>query len=171
MEMVLTVIARDRPGLVEALAEVIIAHGGNWVDSAMSRLGGEFAGIVKISVPEAQIESLKSALEALGHQGIRVTFETNTPSPPPAGTKARLGIMGQDHKGIVRDVSRVLAEKSVNVDSLNTVVFTGSMSGEAMFSAKADIVLPDELDLDDLCEALEEIAGDLMVDVELKKVN
>jgi glycine cleavage system regulatory protein len=170
MEMVLTVIAKDRPGLVEALAKVISGHGGNWVDSAMSRLGGEFAGIVKISLPKTQTESLKYDLAALANQGIRVTYETDTICPLPKGTRARLEVMGQDHKGIVRDVSRILADKDVNVESLNTNVFTGSMSGEAMFSAKADIVLPDTLGLDELCEALEDIAGDLMVEVELKKM-
>jgi len=171
MEMVLTVIAKDRPGLVEALAKVISGHGGNWVDSAMSRLGGEFAGILKISIPDAQTQSLKYALEALGNQGITITFETDTICPLPAGSRAHLEIMGQDHNGIVRDVSRVLAEKLVNVENLNTNIFVGSMSGEAMFSAKADIVLPDDLGLDELCGALEEIAGDLMVEVELKKVD
>ncbi|HHK74900.1 MAG TPA: amino acid-binding protein [Rhizobiales bacterium] len=171
MEMVLTVIARDRPGLVEALAKVISGHQGNWVDSAMSRLGGEFAGIVKISVPGAQLDSLKYDLAALSNQGIRVTYETDTICPLPAGNRARLEVMGQDHKGIVRDISRVLAENSVNVESLNTNVFSGSMSGEAMFSAKAEIILPDDLDLDDLCAALEEIAGDLMAEVELKKMD
>ncbi len=46
--LVLTVIAEDKPGLVESLASIISEHSGNWVDSAMSRLGGEFAGIQRV---------------------------------------------------------------------------------------------------------------------------
>ncbi len=48
VELVLTVIARDRPGLIKDLSETIAMHGGNWVDSSMARLGGEFAGILRV---------------------------------------------------------------------------------------------------------------------------
>ena len=46
VEMVLTIISKDRPGLVQTLAQVIADHSGNWIDSSMARLGGEFAGIL-----------------------------------------------------------------------------------------------------------------------------
>ncbi len=170
MEMVLTVIAPDRPGLVEALAKVISAHGGNWVDSAMSRLGGEFAGILRVTITAEQAKPLKHALEALDNQGISVTVKEAPAARPPAGKRARLELVGQDHKGIIRDVSRVLAENNVNVENLNTNIFTGSMAGEQMFGAKADIILPRDLELGFLCQALEEIAGDIMVDIELNEV-
>ena len=49
--LVLTVIGTDRPGLVESIAAVVAAHGGNWLESRMARLGGQFAGIVRIEVP------------------------------------------------------------------------------------------------------------------------
>ncbi len=51
VDMVLTAIARDRPGVVESLADVIAAHSGNWVESSMAQLGGKFAGIVRVEVP------------------------------------------------------------------------------------------------------------------------
>ena len=76
-------------------------------------------------------------------------------------------MIGQDHKGIVRDVSKVLADNKVNVDELRTHIFEGSMTGEHMFSAEADIVLPDGLEMEQLCEQLEDLASDLMVDVKM----
>ena len=48
--LVLTVIADDKPGLVETLAEVIADHKGNWLESSMSQLAGKFAGILRVSV-------------------------------------------------------------------------------------------------------------------------
>ncbi len=45
-DLVLTLIGPDRPGLVEAVAEPIAAHGGNWLESRMAHLAGQFAGIV-----------------------------------------------------------------------------------------------------------------------------
>ncbi len=45
---VLSVLGNDRAGLVEALAEVVAAHGGDWGRSHMAQLGGKFAGLVLV---------------------------------------------------------------------------------------------------------------------------
>ena len=174
MELVLTVMTSDRPGIVELLADIVASHDGNWVDSAMSRLGGEFAGILRITVDEDKAPGLEKALAALHEDGItiamRETSATTFSTPETPGRKAYFEVVGQDHKGIVRDVSKVLADNKVNVDELRTRVFDGSMTGEHMFSAEADIVLPEGLEMAELCEQLEDIAGDLMVDVKMCSV-
>ena len=51
-DLVLTLIGSDRPGLVEAVAEVIAGHGGNWLESRMAHLAGKFAGILRVEIPE-----------------------------------------------------------------------------------------------------------------------
>ena len=48
----LTVIGPDRPGLVEAIAAVIARHGANWEESRMAQLGGQFAGMLRVTAPE-----------------------------------------------------------------------------------------------------------------------
>ena len=48
---VLTLIGPDSPGLVERLAEAVADAGGNWVESEMSRLAGQFAGILRVQLP------------------------------------------------------------------------------------------------------------------------
>ncbi|MCP4935576.1 MAG: amino acid-binding protein [bacterium] len=174
MELVLTVMAKDRPGIVELLADVVTSYDGNWVDSAMSRLGGEFAGILRVTLDEDKAPGLEKALDALHEDGIsismRETSATSFSEQAETGRKAYFEVTGQDHKGIVRDVSRVLADNKVNVDELRTHIFEGSMTGEHMFSAEADIVLPDGLEMDQLCEKLEDLASDLMVEVKMCSV-
>ena len=54
--LVLTLIGKDRPGLVEALAATVAEHGGNWVESRMCRLGGEFAGVLRVEISETDAE-------------------------------------------------------------------------------------------------------------------
>ena len=49
--LVLTVIGDDRAGLVKALADVVSAHDGNWEQSHLAELAGQFAGIVVVTVP------------------------------------------------------------------------------------------------------------------------
>ncbi len=164
---VLTALSHDRPGVVEQIAQVVADHSGNWIESAMARLGGEFAGILRITVPDESMLDLEGALFDLSSDGITVLWQHDAPEGKPTGRHARLELTGQDHTGIVRDVTHVLSEKNVSVDRLDTSVFSGSMSGEAMFSATADILLPTGLDMDDLRDALELIANDIMVEIEL----
>jgi glycine cleavage system regulatory protein len=171
VELVLTAIAEDRPGLVETLAEVVADHSGNWIDSEMARLGGEFAGILKVSVPEACVGAFERALGGLADKGIAVTVRKGAHDQQRPGRHARLELTGQDHTGIVLEATRVLARQGVNVDALHTKVFPGSMSGEAMFQAQADVVLPEGLAVDDLRDALELIAHDLMVDIALTEID
>ena len=56
--LVLTVIADDKPGLVESLSQIIASNSGNWLESSMSQLAGKFAGILRVSVDDDRAENL-----------------------------------------------------------------------------------------------------------------
>ena len=170
VDIVFTAIAKDRPGVVEALAEIVDGHSGNWIDSSMARLGGEFAGIVRVAVSRECAPSLEQALAALAERGIDITVHKDAEPHAPAGRHAKLAVTGLDHTGIVLEVTRALARKDVSIDDLKTKVFSGSMGGEAMFSADIDIVLPDDLDTEDLRDELELIANDIMVEINFEDV-
>lgn len=166
--LVLTVIGADRPGLVRAVAEEIAAAGGSWLESRMASLAGQFAGIVLASVPQQSADALIERLKALHSQGLRVTIERGTDaSQQRADRSVRLELLGNDRPGIVRDVSKVLAELRVSVDEIETEVVSGSFSGESMFKAAARLRLPSELATETLRTALEQLANELMVDISL----
>src|SRR5690606_30175053 len=80
--LVLTVIAEDQPGLVERLAQCIADHGGNWLESRMSRMAGQFAGILRVAVPSEAHAALTAALQGLQAQGIRVLLAHSGSEPP-----------------------------------------------------------------------------------------
>lgn len=168
--IVLTAIAKDRPGVVESLADVIARHSGNWVDSSMANLGGEFAGIVMVEIDAGKTDVLKKDLKGLKDEGIDVTVHATVAAEVASGREARLELTGLDHPGIVLEITRTLARHRVNIDEFNTSVSRGSMGAEPMFSAEANIVLPPDVDTDTLREALEHIAGDIMVDIELSEI-
>lgn len=167
--LVFTALARDRPGLVERLAETVALHSGNWVDSSMSRLGGEFAGIVKVDVPDMKVAELKKALAGLARERIDVIVHERAAGASPRGLHARLEFTGLDHPGIVLEVTRALTRHGVSIEEFETTVSRGSMGAEPMFRAEAEVVLPDRLDMGDLRGALEEIAQDIMVDIHLEE--
>ena len=53
--LVLTFVGRDRPGLVNAIAERVAGAGGTWLESRLVRLAGEFAGVVLVAAPSERL--------------------------------------------------------------------------------------------------------------------
>ena len=62
--LVLTLIGDDRAGLVNAVAEVVARHGGNWERSQMAELAGKFAGIVLVTEMTASTAMLLPMIAA-----------------------------------------------------------------------------------------------------------
>ena len=165
--LILTAIGPDRPGLVEELASAVAENGGNWIESRMARLGGEFAGIVRVEVAPDAAAALRDALATIS--GLQVTASDSTPPKTDgAVTEAvTLDLVGSDRPGIVSSIARALAARDVNVEDLDTERISAPMSGEPLFKASAKIVLPAGLELSELQADLEAIAADLMVDLTL----
>lgn len=168
---VMTMIGNDRPGLVEKVAGLVASHGGNWLESRMCHLGGEFAGILRLSIPGASEASFTNGLKELETGGLSIALRKDTAAAP-AGerTYTQLEILGQDRPGIVREISRALAEHQVNVEELETECVSAPMSGEMLFRAKAKLRVPTGADTSSLRQKLEKIATDLAIDVSLSEV-
>ena len=165
--LVVTIIGNDRPGIVERLSEVVLAAGANWEESRMARLAGKFAGILHITVAAASAETLASSLRAMTSDGLTVVVESSGQAPAETFRIVRLDLVGNDHPGIIRDISRVLAQHQVNIEELETGVSGAPMSGEQLFRARARLLLPATVTAEWLREKLEALAGELMVDVAL----
>src|SRR5450432_3354765 len=112
--LVMTIIGKDRTGLVESVAKIVAEHGGNWLESRMCRLGGEFAGILRIHVPAEKQAALMQALNGLASQGLRVVASAGeTAADAGSGGLTTLEIVGHDRPGIVREITRALAGQGV----------------------------------------------------------
>lgn len=165
--LVLTIIGPDRPGLVEGVASAVAEHGGNWVESRMARLGGQFAGILLVDVPREGRDTLKQALFRLESQGLRLSIESSddAEAAAPPSTTIRFELLGHDRPGIVRHVSRALAQRQVNVVELTTEVYSAPMTGEPLFRAEIEAAVPEGADADDVRAALERAADELSMDL------
>lgn len=169
--VVITAIGDDRAGLVDALSGVIADHGGNWDRSHMAELAGKFAGIVQATIGDSRATELIQSLEGLQTAGLlHITAETastGAASSGSSGERIRLNLVGQDHSGIVHEVSHVLASHNVSIDELETETVPAPQGG-SLFKATAVLELPAELAADELHDALEAVAQDLMVDLHLE---
>jgi glycine cleavage system regulatory protein len=162
--LVMTIIGPDRTGLVEAVARAVATHGGNWLESRLCRLGGEFAGILRIEVPAEKKTPLLDALQKIS--GLKVTVHAGeTKTSPTSARQTKMDIIGQDRPGIVHEISTALARAGVNVEEFSSEVTSGAMTGETLFKASARLQLPVNCDLATLKQEVEKIASDLLVDV------
>ena len=163
--LVLTVFAPDKPGQVERIAQCIAEHGGNWLESRMSRMAGQFAGILRVSVPSEQRQALVGALEDLSTHGIRVLVGEGSSGQASASKPILMTLVGNDRSGIVREITALLSQQGVNLERLSTDVRPAPMSGDPLFNAEALLQVPATLSLETLQEALETLADDLMVEL------
>ena len=168
-QLVMTVIGPDRPGLVSALSNAIAAGDGNWLDSRMANLAGRFAGILLLEVPSARVADMRAALQHLEGMGLRIVVEQSAVEAAPADSARvlKLELIGHDRPGIVRDISRVLADQQVSISDFHTARSSSSFSGDAMFKATALLRLPADLDENALRLSLESLANELMVDLNM----
>lgn len=167
--LVLTVIGADRPGIVEQISDQVLAAGANWEESRMARLAGKFAGVLRVSVDVERANRLADDLRGLGSGDLTIVIERGNEMDATAFRALAIEIVGHDRRGIVRDISSVLARRGVNIEELDTEVSSAAMSGEPTFRARARVRLPDGTSVDDVRADLEAMADNLMVDLELEE--
>lgn len=163
-QLVLTIIGKDKAGLVKQLAKVINEHHGNWMASNLSHLAGYFAGIVQIEVAEPYLANLTNALQQLQDLDIKVQHGEQTELDK--NQQLRFVVTGNDRQGIVQELSSILSHKGANIVAFESNKQSAPNWGVPLFHAEATVQLPAGLHRDEVTQALEAIATDIVVDLE-----
>ncbi len=163
--LILSVIGSDRPGLTQALAGAVLAAGGNWLESHLSRLGGLYVGSVLVELEAGGVERLRAAIREVDAQGLEVRIAPAGEAPGAAGEAVRFSLVGQDRPGIVHQVTAVLSRLEANIEDFDTRLSVEPHSGAPLFHMEARLRLPPALRADAVQSALEEISGEIMVDI------
>jgi glycine cleavage system regulatory protein len=168
--LVMTITADDKPGLVDTIASLVKEHDGNWLESRMCHLNGRFAGILRVELPDEKQSGFMKAAQKLESQGWTIVIHsTNASEANASGKETVLELIGQDRPGIVREISHILAKHKVNIEELSTETQSAPMSGDLLFHARAKIRIPSNCSNQELRQALEKIAADLMVDLTMSE--
>jgi len=168
--LVLTVTSHDKPGVIEAIAQSISAHNGNWLESKLAQLAGKFVGVIRVSIQTEHVQPLETSLQALHGKGIYVVSEIEglTENLKKLGHSASFHALGPDRQGIIKELSSAFASHHINVEELDTTLSSMPYSGEPLFEASGRILMPDAQNIDDLHSHLDEIANDLGIDISVK---
>jgi glycine cleavage system regulatory protein len=166
--LVLSVVGSDRPGLTRALAAAVLSAGGNWLESHLSRLGGLYVGSVLIELNTDGAEALRAAIAAVDAHGLEVRIAPALEEPAePAGEILHFSLVGQDRPGIVDQVTAVLSDQGANIETFKTWLGVEPHSGMPLFHMEARLRLPPGLPAAKVQAALEEISGEIMIDISL----
>ena len=169
--VVITITSTDRPGIVRGITEMLLQYGANLEESRMARLGGEFAGIMLVSVDQEKLAGLESALAGLNDPALQVAYKITVEEEAvrPAGTVPHeILVSGADHEGIVHGIAQHLADRGANIEELSTDVLNAPITGTLLFSMRVVVAVPASIGTHALREDLMRIAEEQGVDVEVK---
>jgi glycine cleavage system transcriptional repressor len=167
---VLTLTGSDRIGLVEYVTELILECDGDVQASRMARLGGEFAMLMLVSVPDANTGQLSANMENLAGEGYKVTVtetEGEVVDERKDWQSYLINVRGANHEGIIHEIAEHLSEQGINIESIDTNVVPEPMSGAPMFTMEAIVLSPPDLPEHTWQDELEEVADRLNVELEV----
>ena len=132
--VIITVIGKDRPGLVDAVAKKVYQFGGNWQGSSFAHMAGQFAGFVEVLVPAEQHQALIDALNTL--DGLQVQSQSVTDTLEQPDEMLRIEVMGNDRAGIVQELTNVLHGFNLNILHFASTCESAPNWGSQMFKAQ-----------------------------------
>jgi glycine cleavage system transcriptional repressor len=162
--LAVTVIGRDRPGIIAEVTGVVADLGGNIEDSSMTLLRGHFAWMLIADVGAAP-DVLAARLAHLAADGLVVSVLPVAADAPYGHDAGRylLSVHGADRPGIVAGVTTTLAKHGGNITDLSTRLGPGGL-----YVLVAEVSLPADVDVVALGAQLAEAGRVLGVGVSLR---
>lgn len=129
-EYVVTVMARDRVGIIRDVSSALTALGGNITHLSQTVLRGYFTLIISVEMPGRTPDEVRKAVEDNGEQDeFRVGVHEFVPGgqePGAPGTERfTLSMQGKDQPGIIARTTTYLAARDINVDDFYAYVHDG----------------------------------------------
>lgn len=164
----LSAVGADKPGIIAAIAERLVAHGLNVTDSQMGILRGFFAMTLLLEAEAADVEALRADLEGAAEELHLEALTLNQVSESSGGllevASHVVSVYGADHPGILASITGGLAAAGVNVCDLRTRL----IESDQVYIMVVDVSVPEALDEDALRAALAAIGEQQGVDVSLR---
>lgn len=169
-----TIISKDRPGIVADTTEVLYRLGCNIEDSSCTMLGGDFAMILIVThekpCPKSKLsDEFKLLQERTGlvvH--LRTLHEDEIAPVKDEGELCLISVYGSDQPGIVYRVTRALADHQVNITDLNTRLV--GTKEEPVYVLMLEAILPNGLTVDSASAMLESLRTELNVEIGVRAI-
>jgi glycine cleavage system transcriptional repressor len=174
-KFIISVIGRDRPGIIAAVTKVLFDQELNIEDVSQTILQNQFSGIFIASGPETiSYSSLQQALKSSTvHFDLHFyarDMGSNTVEWTACDCESFvITTRGPDRKGLVAQVTALLAAHNVNVVQLQAAFRGGDEPGKNVMIYEVDI--PGDVDLPKLRQSLNEKANTLELEINIQHKN
>lgn len=167
----LTIIGRDRPGIVSQVTEILYQRGFNIADSSCSILGGQFSMILIISNPDiADKSQFNDAFQSMEADNLSVFIRTLKPGgeirPELDGELCMISVYGSDKPGIVYQVTKLLGDQSINITDLNTKLIGEKIN--PVYVMMIEALLPQGMEIETVESWMTELKQELKVDISVR---
>ncbi|MDD2367465.1 MAG: amino acid-binding protein [Desulfuromonadaceae bacterium] len=174
LHFAVTVVGKDRPGIVAAITEGLFNLGCNIADSSCTMLGGEFAMILIISLKSPfsktrLIEELKPVCDGLGMTlGVRSLHSDEVARKEINDEICMISVYGADQPGIVYHVTRELAARKINITDLNTKLI--GTDEAPVYVMMLEVALPDGETPESVEQMLAALKKELNVEIGVREI-
>ena len=168
MPLAVAVLGPDRPGVIAALTEVLLADGGNLEDASMTILRGQFAMTLVVDVPQSAAEVERDLAAVAARLDLMISVRETAPDRSRDGTASPylLRVHGADRPGLLHRATSLLAAHGANVTDLTTRLVGTPAAPVYVMVIAADV--PADADADVLVQAVEVLARELDVEATLR---
>lgn len=169
-----SVVGKDRPGIVAAITEGLFNLGCNIADSSCTMLGGEFAMILIISMKKPfsksrLIDELKPVCDRIGMSlGVRTLHSDEIARQETDSEICMISVYGADQPGIVYRVTRELAARSINITDLNTKLI--GTEDEPVYVLMLEVALPEGESAEGVEQTLAALKKELNVEISVRVI-
>src|SRR5512134_2844815 len=171
----LSVVGRDRPGIVAEVTRVLFEIGCNIEDSTCTILSGQFAMILVIAHQKfTAVAEIDPSFEPVRKSmGLMVSLhklkdEEVSREKGFTGRPHILSVYGADRPGIVYSVARELARYKVNITDLNTQVV--GAKDRPVYVMVLEVDIPETVDMKDLEREFDKIRKELSVTISVRPI-
>ena len=169
--MILFLVGKDRPGIVDDVSTLLFRVGANIEDSRMAVMGGCFSIMTLFSCTKEQLKDIRTDLKNLEDLGFETSLhkaEDPSTAPKRAELPLKIELTAMDHPGIVQKVVKTLRQHSVNIQSMNTEVTRAPLSGAPMFGLNLEAAVPAEKPIAKVKDEISKLAAEMNLDLHFK---
>lgn len=170
--VIISVLAPDRPGILAAVSKALLDQGGNIQNVSQTILHSVFSGLLMVTLPDdLDDEQLAKALEArIGDPRLHIFVRSPAWAvgdyEPPRSQPFVITTLGPDRPGLVAGITRVLARHAVNVTSMRAAFKGGSLPANNVMIFEVDV--PEAVSLPALYRDLKDTGAELELEVNIQ---
>lgn len=169
-----SVVGKDKTGIVSGITEALFKLGCNIADSSCTMLAGEFAMILIVSHEKPFGDNtlhneLKQVCDRLGMSlAVRAMHGDEIYGVRNDSEICLISVYGADQPGIVYHVTNRLAERGINITDLNTKLI--GTDEQPVYVMMLEAALPDGETAEMLEKMLEKLKKELQVEIGVRIV-